>query len=421
MGGAIGSLSPFLPLVWMSRGLSGPEVGIVGTVKSLVMIVLSPWMCSVIDRYNCHRQAFVALLALWGITRTFTLVVSGFWPVFGVEWLAATSFGALPSLWNMALMNLTNSGGDFGVMRSYGALSMGVVVLGSGLISDSGAGFDGVLLLFLFCTAVTMVTVVFTMPAGGRGSTSNAGVRMRKSVGSKGLWKGLKIAFANWNVTSLILAIYFSGIMMGVTATFLPIRLAELGGSDLCFGVARMVMDLSEIPFFFLSTPIIKSMGVRGVMILSHVAYVVRYTYYTQLVEPWWVMPAETLHGLTYALLWASAAYLAAELAKDAPHLKSTLQSITTAAYRGFGNGTGSLGGGLLFHLAGAQGAFAYSILVSVLAILILVLASGGGQASVQDEESGKAAPIMDEGNSKIVAPDDPLLSKAAKKSHGAV
>lgn len=57
-------------------------------------------------------------------------------------------------------------------------------------------------------------------------------------------------------------------------------RLEELGGSHLLCGLARLIMCIAEVPFFCLSGPMIRRIGVRGVIAWAQLAYLVRFIYY---------------------------------------------------------------------------------------------------------------------------------------------
>lgn len=58
-------------------------------------------------------------------------------------------------------------------------------------------------------------------------------------------------------------------------------RLEELGGSHSLCGLARLIMCLAEVPFFYLSGPLIRKLGVRGVIALAQIAYLTRFVYYS--------------------------------------------------------------------------------------------------------------------------------------------
>ncbi|CAN0526151.1 unnamed protein product, partial [Ectocarpus sp. 8 AP-2014] len=77
------------------------------------------------------------------------------------------------------------------------------------------------------------------------------------------------------------MAVGLSGMGAGVIDTFLFIRLEELGGSHVLCGLARLIMCIAEVPFFYLSGPLIRRVGVRGVIALTQVAYLTRFIYYS--------------------------------------------------------------------------------------------------------------------------------------------
>lgn len=65
-------------------------------------------------------------------------------------------------------------------------------------------------------------------------------------------------------------------------------RLEELGGSHVLCGLARLIMCLAEVPFFYLSGPLISLVGVRGVIGLTQLAYLTRFIYYSVRVDGWY-------------------------------------------------------------------------------------------------------------------------------------
>lgn len=59
------------------------------------------------------------------------------------------------------------------------------------------------------------------------------------------------------------------------------IRLEGLRGSHTLCGLARLIMCIAEVPFFYLSGALIRLLGARGVIALAQLAYLVRFIYYS--------------------------------------------------------------------------------------------------------------------------------------------
>ncbi|CAM9243107.1 unnamed protein product, partial [Laminaria digitata] len=173
---------------------------------------------------------------------------------------------------------------------------------------------------------------------------------------------------------SFFAAVGFSGMGAGVIDTFLFIRLEELGGSHLLCGLARLIMCLAEVPFFYLSGALVRRMGVRGVVSLAQLAYLTRFIYYSVLREPWWVLPVEVLHGVTFAAMWAATTDYAHEIAPE--HMKATMQGLVTGLHWGLGYGLGAVLGGVLYAGLGASLCFGVSAVLPSLSLLLLALPS---------------------------------------------
>ncbi|CAN0360065.1 unnamed protein product [Ectocarpus sp. 8 AP-2014] len=140
-------------------------------------------------------------------------------------------------------------------------------------------------------------------PSRGDGDGEGPGAKAKEQGG---VLMAVRIMMYTGESASFFMAVGLSGMGAGVIDTFLFIRLEELGGSHVLCGLARLIMCIAEVPFFYLSGPLIRRVGVRGVIALTQVAYLTRFIYYSVLQEPWWVLPAEVLHGLTFAAMWAA-------------------------------------------------------------------------------------------------------------------
>lgn len=51
-------------------------------------------------------------------------------------------------------------------------------------------------------------------------------------------------------------------------------------------GLAQLVMCAAEVPMFYLSGPMIRRTGARGVVTLAQVAFLVRFIYYSVCSHP---------------------------------------------------------------------------------------------------------------------------------------
>merc|ERR1712032_1158488 len=119
----------------------------------------------------------------------------------------------------------------------------------------------------------------------------------------------------------IIVCVYFLGISFGVISTFLFLRLQELGASTMLMGFTVIFTMCSEVPAFYIIEYALVYLGEYGVISISLLSYILRLGWYGVMgldgimENPWYVMPAEALHGLTFAWVKASIAIFAHQLA----------------------------------------------------------------------------------------------------------
>jgi len=142
------------------------------------------------------------------------------------------------------------------------------------------------------------------------------------------------------------------GVGAGVIQTYLFLFLSELKGTTTLMGLSLSITCASEIPIFFFSGAIMNKIGAQGMIYLAMISYVIRLTYYSFLKQPWYVLPAEALHGLTFAASWSACVKVANDISPIG--LGATTQGLLTGIYSGLGSGTGALVGGIVYHKFGA-------------------------------------------------------------------
>lgn len=178
------------------------------------------------------------------------------------------------------------------------------------------------------------------------------------------------------------------GFAASVTASYLPIYLHDtLGGSKAMLGAAIAVACAAEIPVFYYSTTLVSKLGSRRVLDIAAIAFAVRLLGYTiagRAAGPAAVVPLEALHGLGFAGAWAAGTERCAALAP--PGLKSTAQSLFSAAYMGVGGGAGALVGGALYTSGGPEACFQGSAAALIAAWALLCVAEA---ALAEEEEDG--------------------------------
>lgn len=64
--------------------------------------------------------------------------------------------------------------------------------------------------------------------------------------------------------------------------------------------------------------------------------YALRFFLYSILTEPWWILPIETLHGITFGMFYATMTTYAKSISP--PGAECTVQGLASAMFEGAGN-----------------------------------------------------------------------------------
>ncbi|HXV99144.1 MAG TPA: MFS transporter, partial [Anaerolineae bacterium] len=129
---AIGCLL-FFNIYLKQIGLSGVEIGWIGSLAPLIALVANPFWGAVADRWQIHRWVLATCTFVAGLVTLFFLQVSSFWALMGL--VMALSFFRTPinSIVDSTVMDMvkrTNS--SYGQQRMWGTVGFVLATFGLG-------------------------------------------------------------------------------------------------------------------------------------------------------------------------------------------------------------------------------------------------------------------------------------------------
>lgn len=171
------------------------------------------------------------------------------------------------------------------------------------------------------------------------------------------------------------------GYGIGAIEGFFFLYLEDLGAHPLLMGIDLFVTCIAEAPFFYLTTFLFQRVSVDICLQIVLLAYIVRmgaYVLLPNLPSPWYILPVDLLHGVTFGVGWSAGAVQAARLAPS--HLRATMQSVFQATFSGLGYGAGGLVSGWLYRKGGGRAVFMGGIVVIVSGWLAYLVLTGVGR-----------------------------------------
>ena len=320
--GAGGAFFTFRP-VFMSTIVSPEQVGQMLLLGSVVTTFSNPLISTIADSMQAQRGLFLLSTAGQAMCQLAMLAPG----------LGARGLLTLVSLHKiigdhafpiMDASTMSTCGDRYGPIRLWGAIGFGAAALGGGgLISLSGSPNirSNFITAFGFASAMQLVSLPMIMRLDLTAlqcprpkSTGAADTATETTAAVTGVAAMAKVA-ASAKMLWFTAIVFLSGFSGSLIDTYLNVHLNSMGASGLLMGTARMLTCAAEVPFFRVSSTILRKLGVSGSIAVAQIAYALRFLWYSRLRQiaklgPWglWaVLPIEILHGLTFAVNWSGA------------------------------------------------------------------------------------------------------------------
>ena len=357
--GALACLVPYMTLYYQQKGLNGVQIGVLASIIPLVTLASSPFWSGIGDATRRHRA--VLLLTIAGLWASVLLLyfVSGFPAMLATVVLYAVFIGPIAPLVDNAVMALLGERrAQYGRVRVWGAFGWGGAALILGPMLQR-AGLAWAFYGFLFFMALCFVAA--------------ARLPMDVPAARAAYRAGLGRLLRNGRFLLLLFVSLVYGVGLGALLSYQFLYLSELGASRTLMSLTLTAATLSEVPFWFLSGPLIARFGPNRLIAFGLLAGVVRLFALALMGAPWLALPISLLHGPSFAVLWA-AGVADADMAAPAG-LGATAQGLFAGAMNGLGSALGGFFGGVAWEAIGFERLFAILGWLMVGALLVFVSA----------------------------------------------
>lgn len=376
MFAGLGVLMPYLPVYFETLSMSKSQIGVLSMIPNLCSFFLAPLFGIIGDVFNAHTQVLV-LRMLFSVMLSLTMLsVNTFMPLLCIVFAAAAMRAPItPQVDALVITSLTDKS-KYGEMRLWGAVSFGVFAFLGGAVQYFVFNF----VCYAVCTLCAGCIVLYiTRRTTARSGPSAVSAADNSSPQPDSSRPSMQVAMRNVlarhpSVLVFAVIVFLSGMGLGVISAFLFLRLKQLEGSGLVMGLSRFITCAAEVPMFHFAGKLQKKYGTWKMLVLTQAAFVLRFTYYSFLTNPWAVLPCEVLHGLTYATTWSVSCTFINTISP--PQCRSTMQAMLEGLHWGFGGGMGALVGGYLYDHYGAVRLFEVSALLSLFSLTLAMLAT---------------------------------------------
>lgn len=359
--GAIGCLAPFINVFFQQRGLTGVQIGWLGSIAPLVALAANPIWGTIADRWQIHRQVLALCALVAGTVTLFFLWVDGFW-IFVVLVMILTFFRTpIAAILDSTVMDLVKRiDASYGRQRLWGTVGFVVVTFGLGrmlIVYDLSLVF-WVHTVFL---GVGCFVLSFFLPVQS--------IKQKVNVG-----QGIRVLIGQRNYVSFLLAMILQGMAMAGYVGFLGLQVLALGGTEQQVGLAWAISALMEIPIMYFGVRWFARYSYRRLILAACVGFTLVWTLVGLSMTPNQVIFVVLGSGVCFGIFWVSAVGYANQAAP--PGLSATAQALMGAAMAGLGWSLGSIIAGYLWDNMNGHAVFFTAAGMAFVAMLIFWLGS---------------------------------------------
>ncbi len=239
-------LYSFLVPLYRHYGFNDVTIGFLSMTGSLASMVVQPLWGLVCDRTGRIKGIFTAMVLL-SVFVSYGLWlgrISAGW-MFPIVFLLASTFVSMGTVLDSWVMKMGNEGHSvrFSITRGIGSLAFAATSFGFGHLLDA-AGMTIIPLAFTFMALLLAGTAALTR------APVHINQRLLAEDTMPGPVKHPLAAFSDLAKNRRFVMLLFSMMLVfigtGASIVFMPVRMAELGGTNVAVGTAMTVMALSE-------------------------------------------------------------------------------------------------------------------------------------------------------------------------------
>lgn len=268
----MGAINPFINLFYISRHLSGTEIGVLGTFSALVGLLSAPFWGRLNDNVRHPRLLLQAALFVNSLAYYFLSRQSAFLEmavIIGLNALICSSIN--PQSQAQALEAAAGAGTYYGSIRLFGSLGWAIAAVLSGLLIQKTSLLSAFYLFGL--TTLLAALVLFLIRPSGQKKPPQQLKPVRLPM-KQVLLEMIK----NRELLAFAIALIVMWAASNGTTTFESVYMQRLGAPTSLIGWANTVGAVVEIPMMLLADRVLRRKGSAATLLAGYLSYVLGLT-----------------------------------------------------------------------------------------------------------------------------------------------
>jgi PPP family 3-phenylpropionic acid transporter len=372
--GASGFLIPFIGLFYQRQGLTGTQIGLLGTVTATTSLIAAPiwgrWSDQATDSRKLLRIAFVGS----GIVYLLISRQDAFFWLALLTCLTGILGAGIDPMSDALAVNLLKDQNKtgFGSIRLWGSLGWAIMVLISGWVIERTSTISA-----FWGYAILMVMTVFVIGFLDPGERKTKSQEKQKST--IGTLTMLRLIVQDRALVGLALAIGIVWFTRTGIYQFQAIYLDQLGARESLIGLASTLGALIELPGMLWADHLIRRYGSHRVLGVTMLLYAMMHGFVVIYPSVSAIMAAAALGGIAFSFYSVG---IVVFLSERAPLSQTaTTLAIYTSTLRGLISMAAAPLAGIIFDLHGAYWLYVAALAGSLVGAFVFRLFVTGNRS----------------------------------------
>jgi PPP family 3-phenylpropionic acid transporter len=359
---AVAPVIPYLGVYFESIGLTGSQIGRLGSLRAMVAFFSAIALSFLSDVFRRHKPVLIiSALGMFIALFLFPRMLS-FATLIPVVALYSVFIAPADSVLDEATLRALDNPRDYSVVRTGGSFGWGIFVFVSGLIFD----LPGVPLSFMFTLHLIFLAVFLVLalllpetgaPAGDRKRASLADIRELFRFPGFALWMGI---------------LFLWGAVEASVINFIFLHIQNIGWSSALMGASMSVGIIGEIAGFAAAKRIQGRIGSRRMMVYSLILRVFFFAAVALITSPALFLITQALGGASFALMQSGSVAYVNERAPR--RIGTTAQAVRGSILQRLSTSIGALICGSLYQAYGSTNMFLIMTAVTLVTLIFAVI-----------------------------------------------